>query len=218
VTRMTGENVSPYVRATLVRLIPQRTAMHTKEESPMAAPHHTSMARRFVAGTSAQTRTRRRSARRQALGALLGGLVLLSLAAPHPGQAEEPFTTASLQGTYAFVSDQENTASVGLITFDGEGGLTLEILINRPDERGGREIDPASGPGTYTVDAAGTGVATLVATVGTRPPERSRFDFVITAVADKGHGDRLATEVFAVARSGGQRGNVIAPTWKRIAD
>jgi hypothetical protein len=212
--RMTGENVSPHVRAPfLVRFIPQRTARHTKEESPMAAPHHTSMARRFIEGTRATTLTRRRAARRQALGALLGGLVLLSLAAPHPGQAEEPFTTASLHGTYAFVSDQENTASVGLITFDGEGGLTVEVLINRPDERGGRELLPTSGPGTYTVDAAGTGVAKIASTAGT-----GTFDFVITAVADKGHEDRLATEVFAVSRGGGQRGNVIAPTWKRIAD
>jgi hypothetical protein len=215
---MTGENVSPHLRTTVVRLIPQRTAMHTKEESPMSTPHNTSMARRFVEGTSAKTMTLRRSAMRQALGALLGGLVLLSLAVPHPGQAQESFTTASLQGTYAFISDQENTASVGLITFDGAGGLTVEILINRPDEMGGREVDPASGPGTYTVDAAGTGVVTLAATVGTRGTETSTFNFVITAVADKGHGDRLATEVFAVSRSGGRRGNVIAPTWKRIAD
>jgi hypothetical protein len=197
----------------VVRLIPQRTAMHTKKESPMSASHNPSMARRFVEGTRATTMTLRRSAMRQALGALLGGLVLLSLAVPHPVQAQEPFTTASLQGTYAFVSDQENTASVGLITFDGAGGLTVEILINRPDEMGGRDVDPASGPGTYTVDAAGTGVATLESTAGT-----GTFDFVITAVADKGHGDRLATEVFAVSRGGGRRGNVIAPTWKRIAD
>jgi hypothetical protein len=180
----------------------------------MSTPHHTSMARRFIEGTRATTMTLRRSAMRQALGALLGGLVLLSLAVPHPVQAQEPFTTASLQGTYAFFNDQENSASVGLITFDGAGGLTLEILINVPDEMGGREVFPASGSGTYTVDAAGTGVATLNTMVVTN----SMLDFVITAVADKGRGDRLATEVFAVARNAGRRGNVIAPTWKRIAD
>ena len=183
----------------------------------MSTPHHTSMARRFIEGTRATTLTRRRAARRQALGALLGGLVLLSLAVPHPVPAQEPFTTASLHGTYAFFNDQ-GSASVGLITFDGAGGVTLEILVNVPDGMGGREVSPASGSGTYTVDAAGTGVATLEATVGTRGTETSTFDFVITAVADKGHGDRLATEVFAVSRSGGRRGNVIAPTWKRIAD
>jgi hypothetical protein len=63
------------------------------------------------------------------------------------------------------------------------------------------------------VDAAGTGVATIAFTTGA-----ATYDLVITAVADKGHGDRLATEVFAAARVGGLAGQLIAPTWKRIAD
>jgi hypothetical protein len=193
--------------------MPQRTARHTKEESPMATPHHTSMARRFIEGTRATTLTRRRAARRQALGALLGGLVLLSLAVPHPGQAQELFTTASLHGTYAYVNNTANVGSVGLITFDGAGDLTAEIKVNLPDEMGGRTVVPTSGPGTYTVDAAGTGVATIAFTVGA-----ATYDLVITAVAEKGHGDQLATEVFAVARAGGLAGQLIAPTWKRIAD
>jgi hypothetical protein len=44
------------------------------------------------------------------------------------------------------------------------------------------------------------------------------YDFVITEVAGPGTGERLATEVFAVARAGGLAGQLIAPTWKRIAD
>jgi hypothetical protein len=54
----------------------------------MSSQPHTPMARQVVEGTSAPHRPRRRSAARQALGALLGGLALLSLGAPHPVQGQ----------------------------------------------------------------------------------------------------------------------------------
>jgi hypothetical protein len=52
----------------------------------MSTQPHTPMARHVVEGTGAPPRPRKRSALRQALGALLGGLALLSLGAPHPVQ------------------------------------------------------------------------------------------------------------------------------------
>jgi hypothetical protein len=54
----------------------------------MSTQPPTSMARRFIEGTGAKNMPLRRSAMRQALGALLGGLVLLSLGVPHPVQAQ----------------------------------------------------------------------------------------------------------------------------------
>jgi hypothetical protein len=151
---------------------------------------------------------------RPSLGILLGGLCLLSLCTPPPVQAQETFTTASLQGTYAYVNNTADVGSLGLITFDGEGALTTDIKVNLSDGMGGRTVVATSGPGTYTVDAAGTGVATIEFSTGT-----TTYDFVITRVAGKGQGDRgLATEVFAVARTGGLAGQLIAPTWKRISD
>jgi len=151
---------------------------------------------------------------RPSLGILLGGLCLLSLCASHPVQAQGTFTTASLQGTYAYVNNTEDVGSLGLITFDGEGALTTDIKVNLSDGMGGRTVVAASGPGTYTVDAVGTGVATIEFNTGT-----TTYDFVITRVAFFGHRDRsLATEVFAVARTGGLAGQLIAPTWKRISD
>jgi len=180
----------------------------------MSTHSPTPMARRFVEDTGAKNLPMRRSPRRQALGVLLGSLFVLSLCVPHPVQAQETFTTASLQGTYAYVNSTENVGSLGLITFDGAGALTAEIKVNLPDETGGRTIVPTSGPGTYTVDPAGTGVATIEFSTGPIP-----YDFVITKVAGKDHGDRgLATEVFAVGRVGGLAGQLIAPTWKRISD
>ena len=58
---------------------PHRTASLRKEASPMSTHPHTLMARRFVEDTGAKHMTLRRSTIRQALGALVGGLVLLSL-------------------------------------------------------------------------------------------------------------------------------------------
>ena len=57
----------------------------------MSTHPHTLMARRFVEDTGAKHMTLRRSTIRQALGALVGGLVLLSLGVPHPVQAQGPY-------------------------------------------------------------------------------------------------------------------------------
>ena len=152
---------------------------------------------------------------RPSLGILLGGLCLLSLCAPHLVQAQVTFTTASLQGTYAYVNNTGDVGSLGLITFDGKGALTTDIKVNLSDGMGGRTVVAVSGTGTYTVDAAGTGVATIEFSTGMT----TTYDFVFTRVAGKGQGDRgLAIEVFAVARTGGLAGQLIAPTWKRISD
>jgi hypothetical protein len=111
----------------------------------MSTPPTTPMARRFGGHTGATTMTLRRSAMRQALGALLGGLVLLSLGVPPPVQAQGPFTAASLQGTYAYVNNTANVASLGLLTFDGAGALTAEIQVNLPDETGAGRSSPRAG-------------------------------------------------------------------------
>ena len=106
-----------------------------------------------------------------------------------------------------------NVGSLGLITFDGAGELTAEIKVVCRMRRG-RTVVPTSGSGSFTVDPAGTGVATVEFSTGT-----TTYDFVITQVAGQGQGDQgLATEVFAVARAGGLAGQLIAPMWKRISD
>lgn len=125
------------------------------------------------------------------------------------------FTTPSLQGTYAYINNVENVGSVGLINFDGSGGITAEIKVNTPDPTtGGRTVTPTSGSGTYTLDPSGTGVATIKFDVSASP---TTYDFVITKVA-KQKGQGLAEDVFAVSRTGGLSGQLIAPMWKRISD
>jgi hypothetical protein len=74
--------------------MPNRTAIHTKEEHPMSTRPNMPMARHVVERTGAKTMPLRRSALRRALVALLGGLVLLSLGAPHPVQAQGVITVS----------------------------------------------------------------------------------------------------------------------------
>jgi len=182
----------------------------------MSTRPRTPMAHWSVEDTSIKHLPMRRSARRQALGVLLGGLFLLGLGTPHPVQAQGKgtFSTASLRGTYAYVNFVENVGSLGLLTFDGNGALTAELKVNTPSASGGRTVTPESGSGTYSVDPSGTGVATIQFTTAT-----TTYDFVITKVAEQGHEDQaLAKEVFAVSRTGGLSGQLVSPFWKRISD
>jgi hypothetical protein len=64
------------------------------EEQPMSTQPNTPMGRHFVEGTGAKNMPLRRSAVTQALGALLGGLVLLTLGVPHPVQAQGVITVS----------------------------------------------------------------------------------------------------------------------------
>ena len=185
----------------------------------MSTHPHTPTAHRFFENTGVKHLPMQRSARRQALGALLGGLFLLSLGAPQSAQAqgEVTFTTASLQGTYAYVNNVGDVGSLGLIIFDGNGGTTAQLKVNQPGTAtGGRTITPLSGSGTYTVDPTGIGVVTIQFDGVTGP---SVYDFVITKVAKQSRNTQaLAEDVFAVSREGGLSGQLVAPMWKRISD
>ncbi len=157
---------------------------------------------------------------RQSPGVLMGCLFLLSIVVPHPAQAMGTFTSASLQGTYAYVNNTADVASFGLITFDGSGALTLVLKVNRPDPAvsGGRTVLDLSGAGTYTVEGAGTGAATLtLKNVAGEAIGTFTYDFVIVQVTQKGK-NNLATEVFTAAQRGGIKGQLIAPTWTRRSD
>src|SRR5689334_9472274 len=48
--------------------------------------------------------------------------------------AHKAFTKGSLQGRYAYVNNTGNVASLGPITFDGHGGLKLQLVTNTPCE------------------------------------------------------------------------------------
>jgi hypothetical protein len=159
------------------------------------------------------------SGRRTALGVLLGGLVYLGVGVPYAVQAQSViFNNASLQGTYAYTNNVQNVqvvSSVGLISFDGNGGVALQIKVNQPDAKtGDLTLVPQNGTGTYTVEPTGIGVATIRSGNETEP---TTYDFVITGIAKRSSGQALATEVSAMATSA-LSGGLVAPSWKRISD
>src|SRR4249920_2398956 len=89
----------------LFRMTPKFTC---NEEYRMSSQQDKPIAFRFV--------EEKRARMRLSLGTLMGCLFLLGMFAPHPVQAMGTFTTASLQGTYAYVNNTADVASLGLIT------------------------------------------------------------------------------------------------------
>lgn len=124
------------------------------------------------------------------------------------------FTRASLQGTYAYVNAISDVASFGPIVFNGNGGLRTTLEVNlpcpaTPTVNCPRSISQLSATGTYSVRSDGTGVATINFPAGT-----TVYSFIITEATNL-PGRRLATKVFAAARTGGLNGQLIAPTFIR---
>lgn len=157
---------------------------------------------------------------RNLLKLLAGILVMLGIFSTQAVMANssQNFTNASLNGTYAYVNDIGDVASLGPIKFDGNGGLIVDIIANLPCTNPGstcsRTINdlPPVVNGTYSVAANGTGVLTIPFSVGT-----VKYDFIISETEKKGS-TLLATKVFAAGRSGGLAGQLIAPTFSRILD
>lgn len=156
---------------------------------------------------------------RKPLNMLVGVLFVLAMFGVQSVQARGigTFTNASLKGSYAYVNNVSNVASLGPITFDGHGALAAKIIVNLPCAnpvpgcpRGITNIPTVDG--IYTVEADGTGVATI-----NFPDGATTYSFMISGTA-KESGKLLATQVFAVAQSGGLAGQIIAPTWTRISD
>jgi hypothetical protein len=81
----------------------------------------------------------------------------------------EQFDTASFKGNYAICCVPEGghaqSASIGVLTFDGNGGVSGSAMTNLPGARFGERIQlDSSIEGTYSVDADGSGFGSLTAT------------------------------------------------------
>ena len=104
--------------------------------------------------------------------------------------------------------------------FDGHGGLTAKIRVNLPcaeepiPDCPRTVVDLGETDGEYAVAPDGTGVATINFAEPTGP---TTYDFMIAGTTKKGN-KLLATQVFTVSRNGGLGGQLVAPTWTRIAD
>lgn len=142
-------------------------------------------------------------------------VVIPTLKADKPSTVAR-FTSASLEGLYAYTNNTQDVASYGSLIFDGVGHVTSpEIKVNRPDNSGGRSVVTlGAGSGTYFVDPTGRGAVTLSFPTASKTYV---YEFVITrATADESEHVLVATEVFSALTSGGLNGQLAAPVWTRV--
>ncbi len=108
------------------------------------------------------------------------------------------FTLAHVQGTYAVVERGHGghliAADLGLITFDGTGGLTAWLSRNVPGDRiGERDVLELAGSGTYTVTPQGL----ISASMGGRDDS---LRLTVRAVGSGGDGSPRVDELAMIGR------------------
>jgi hypothetical protein len=150
--------------------------------------------------------------------AVLSLALLLAATAVAAAQApDEPasFDNASLTGTYAVTQIDSNVAVIGLCDFDGAGALKCNATINAPGQNNDRIVFPASNTGTYTLTAAGVGLAQEVET-GPDGSKAKAFDlFAVTDAKAVGH-NLLATQIDSSSPNG--NGSTSHAVFKRLPD
>src|SRR5450759_1496604 len=97
-----------------------------------------------------------------------------------------PYNLASLQGSYAIVTNYGANVAMALATrsLDGNGNLKGTFLINEPaagSTTGARAIVTGTQVGTYTVNCNGTGQFMRILTQANGTVTTSLDDFIITA-------------------------------------
>jgi hypothetical protein len=155
------------------------------------------------------------------LALVLGSVLSAPVSAGAQPQRPAAYTRASLQGNYALVGigDAHVAASVGVNTYDGQGGATGALTLNSPGTNQSRTIVKLTGVGTYVVNGDGTGTATMTYTRPDGTPFTENFDFVITqATSDPASAGRRATELFAIQREPGIAAQLVTFVLKRLPD
>jgi hypothetical protein len=136
-------------------------------------------------------------------------LVSFGLIGTSAAKADEArcYTLASLNGTYAIVTDYGDHVAQALAVryFDGNGNMTGTFLINAPvvgSATGARTLTTGTQVGTYTVNCDGTGVITRVLTTSTGTTVTQTDDLLITkAVTKHDDGHFLATALADMTRT-----------------
>lgn len=153
---------------------------------------------------------------------LTAGVSLLLCAAFATGEPPPVFDDGSLTGSYALVGagGAHVAASVGIATFDGEGGASRTLILNEQDPSGaGRTTLRVVGEGNYSVDADGMGTATFVTRFPTGEEFTFEFDFVITqARPGGGRSAMLATRVHMIQRETGVAAQLVEFELSRLHD
>ena len=155
-----------------------------------------------------------------AVSILVMSVVLCQTNAPNVragGRHRATFNVKSLRGVYSSVgrADGAKSVSVGIATFDGDGGVTRFVRINASDGEGGRRLIDISSQGSYEVYEDGTGVIDFTNTIGDTMGNVT-FDFVIRSTTNRrGKGNRLANDIVAVQREAGITASLIEASFVR---
>jgi hypothetical protein len=114
-------------------------------------------------------------------------------------QAQQCYTLASLQGSFAIVGNYGANVAIALGTrsYDGNGNLTGTFIVNEPtagSATGARTIVTGTQAGTYTVNCNGTGQFNRAVTTNTGITAIQVDDFVITGAIIQ-NGQLVATAI-----------------------
>ena len=107
------------------------------------------------------------------------------------------YLQASLSGNYAFVGTYAANvaANLGVMTFDGLGGVKGSVIVNQPAANGLRALVKVTVSGTYSVNSNGTGVIAFTVTFADGHTADVTEDFVITHAESRGD-VLIATSIF----------------------
>jgi hypothetical protein len=112
----------------------------------------------------------------------------------------EQFTNASLRGSYAVYcvpeGGQAQSASIGILTFDGNGRLSGSMMTNLPGARFGERIQlETSLEGSYIVDDNGSGFGSLKATATSTSSRQEITALLLISKAEVADGVKVAQEL-----------------------
>jgi hypothetical protein len=112
------------------------------------------------------------------------GILLIGSGHAETSHTTEPFTNASLQGTFAVTSigvgGQSPEAGVAVLQFDGQGAVHGVNVQNLPgDASTERTLVKSSVMGTYQVEEDGTGSGSITSHLVDGSTIERNFDFVL---------------------------------------
>ncbi|HEX5411803.1 MAG TPA: hypothetical protein VFZ27_08060 [Terriglobia bacterium] len=116
-------------------------------------------------------------------------------------QVHRDYSTASINGSYAFVGTYAGliASSFGVVTFNGLGSAQGSVIVNQPNADGSRNVSTVGLTGTYFVNRDGTGTLSYLVTLADGHTANVTEDLLITK-AETHRGMLTATSFFEAQR------------------
>lgn len=137
---------------------------------------------------------------------LIGGAVVSVWSSGLRAQPWVSFGTHSLSGSYASIgtAGTRDSVAVGVVDFDGRGGVTRRVRINAAGPGNERRLLDLTSVGEYEVADDGQGVIAFTNTLANGDVSEVTFDFVITKTGWTWPGGGFtADEIYAIQREPG---------------